>query len=77
MRAVNALRRLVHNSDRLVSIDDRLARLEAIDEGIASMSHELCRRLERLAELQQAQLVLQRDVVEAIERLNAATGAQR
>jgi chromosome segregation ATPase len=74
MRAMNALRRLLQNSDRLVSIDNRLA---AIDEGIVNMSHDLNKRLERLAELQQAQLVMERDIVEAIERLAAATEARQ
>jgi hypothetical protein len=72
MRAINALRRLLHNSDRLVSIDNRVARLAAIDEGIVNMSRDLNRRLDKLAELQQAQLVMGRDIVEAIERLTAA-----
>jgi hypothetical protein len=56
----------------LVSIDNRVARLAAIDEGIVNMSRDLNRRLDKLAELQQAQLVMGRDIVEAIERLTAA-----
>jgi len=95
MRAIDALRRLLHNSDRLISIDNRAARLAAIDEGIVNMSrdlndrlaaidegivnlsHDLNSRLDKLAELHQAQLVMERDIVEAIEPLTAATEIRR
>jgi hypothetical protein len=74
MKSVNALRRFSHNADRLVSIDDRLA---SIDEGIVNMSRDLNKRLDKLIELQQAEPVMQRDVVEAIDRLTAAVQIRR
>src|SRR5215469_15977581 len=60
MGAMNALRRLLHNTDRLAAIDEgivnmsrdlneRLDRLAGIDEGIVNMSRGLNKRLDKLA----------------------------
>lgn len=59
MRLLNAFRRLLHNADKLPNID----------QGIGNLATDQNLRLDKLIELQRAQLVLLRDLVEAVEHL--------
>jgi hypothetical protein len=67
MKTLTALRRLLHNTDRL----------EAIDEGVVNLARDFNKRLDKLIELQQAQLVMERDLVEAIDKLVAVVEVRR